>query len=267
MLALSSAAVATTLERIHSSRQLGPAGRRPLRLLAEKVEDRAQLPELVAAGFELFQGYGLDRPETVHSGHRTVMLQVLSDLYRPDLEIAQGGDTISHDPSLAYALLRIVNSAATTRGTRISSLRHAVVMLGIDALGNWATLLLMTRVTGGSTEAVTPALVRAKLCERLAETWATSGAIGFTLGMLSSLPAVLGEPLPAIVDRLSLEPDVERALLHHRGPYGRIVACAEAYERGDHRALVELDAPPSLAVAALAGVAWARQVAETVRHD
>lgn len=272
VLALSEQELATTLERLDLGRPTGrpdggaagrATGRGNLRLLAEKVEDRAQLPALTKAGFELFQGYGLDRPETVQGGQRTATLQVLSDLYRPDVQIAEAVDTISHDPSLAYALLRIVNSAATNRGTRISSLRQAVVMLGLDALRNWATLLLMTRVSAGSTEAVAPALVRAKLCERLAETWGTSGAVGFTLGMLSSLPNILGEPLSAIVDRLSLEADVEQALLDHSGPLGRILACAEAYERGDSTTLSALDAPASLPDAALAGLVWARQITET----
>ncbi|MFO1428084.1 MAG: EAL domain-containing protein [Steroidobacteraceae bacterium] len=38
--------------------------RRPLRLLAEKVESREQFELRCAAGFDLFQGYFLQRPET-----------------------------------------------------------------------------------------------------------------------------------------------------------------------------------------------------------
>lgn len=243
--------------------RLGAAGRssqRRVRLLAEKVEDQNQIPALAAAGFELFQGYGLTRPQNIESGRRSVMLQVLADLHRPDLEIVAAVDTISTDPALTYALLRIVNSAAVSRGTRISSIRHAVVMLGIDALRNWATLLLMTRVTGGSAQAVVPALVRAKVCERLADAWGISGAVGFTLGMLSSLPDILAEPLPPIVARLSLDAEIEQALLEQTGPFGRVLECAMAYERGDLDALARLDAPPWLADATLAGVAWAQQV-------
>lgn len=262
LLALSDDELETTLARLDDCDRADGAGR--LRLLAEKVEERERLPQLTAAGFELFQGYALERPETVRGGQRTVMMEVLSELHRPDRDIGEVVEAISHDPSLAYALLRIVNSAATSRGTRISSLRHAVVMLGIDAVRNWATLLLMTRVSGGSVEAITPTLVRAKLTERIAEAWGVSGAVGFTLGMLASLPDVVGETLPTIVAGLSLEAEVERALLDHGGPYGRILACAAAYEAGDRQALTDLGAPASLADAALAGLVWARQVTTTL---
>lgn len=257
VLALSDIELASTLDRLAPANR---PNRRRIELLAEKVEDRAQLPALAASGFQLFQGFGLDRPKNIESGRRTVMLQVLADLHRPDLEIVDAVDTISQDPGLTYALLRIVNSAAVSRGARISSIRHAVVMLGIDPLRNWATLLLMTRVTGGSPQAVIPALVRAKICERLADAWGVSGAIGFTLGMLSSLPDILAEPVEPIVARLSLDTEVERALLERAGSYGRVLECAEAYERGDQAALVRLDAPWWLADAALAGLAWAQRV-------
>ncbi len=257
VLALSENELAETVDRLGAAER---SSQRGVQLLAEKVEDRGQLPTLVEAGFELFQGFGLTRPQNIESGRRSVMLQVLADLHRPDLEIVAAVDTISTDPALTYALLRIVNSAAVNRGTRISSIRHAVVMLGIDALRNWATLLLMTRVSGGSAQAVVPALVRAKVCERLADAFGVSGAVGFTLGMLSSLPDILAEPLAPIVARLALDAEVEQALLEHAGPYGRVLECAVAYEQGDRTTLDRLDAPPWMADATLAGVAWAQRV-------
>ena len=255
VLALTGDDLARTLDRLH---------RHPARLLAEKIEDREQLPALLDAGFELFQGYGLDRPRVVSTARRAVMLQVMSELHRPDLEIADVVDIVSRDPSLAYALLRIVNSASMTRGSRISSLQHAVVLLGIAALRDWATLLLMTRVAAGSTSAMTAALVRAKLSERVAESMGMSGAVGFTLGMLSALPDILGEPMAAILDRLSLEPDVELALLEHSGPYGPVLACVSAYERGDRPALVALGGSASLADAYLESTAWAHRISATI---
>jgi EAL and modified HD-GYP domain-containing signal transduction protein len=238
------------------------------RLLAEKIEDREDVPHLINQGFELFQGYGLDKPQLVHStkasSNRTIMLQVMSELFKPDLEIREVADTISHDPSLAYALLRIVNSAAMRRAYRISSLQHAVVMLGIDALRNWATMLLMTRVSDGSSTSLTKALVRAKLSERVAVEAGGHEAIGFTVGLLSALPELMGESLPAIVERLSLDPIVEDALLYQEGPYGRLLSWVLAYEAGDETRLIKLGAPSRLATAFLESMAWAHNISTTI---
>ncbi len=54
--------------------------------------------------------------------------------------------------------------------------------------------------------------------------------------------------------------EVEQALLEHAGPYGRVLECAVAYEQGDRTTLDRLDAPPWMADATLAGVAWAQRV-------
>ena len=259
LLALSGDELDRTLARIR---------RHGCRLLAEKVEDRADVPGLIEQGFELFQGYGLDRPQIVQSsranGSRTIMLQVMSDLYRPDIDITTVVDTISHDPSLAYAVLRIVNSAALRRSAHISSLQHAVVMLGIDALRNWVTMLLMTRVADGSSASFTRALVRAKLSERVAGHAGVDGAVGFTLGLLSALPELMGQPLADILEHLSLDPEVEEGLLARGGRCGQLLSWVLAYEDGDETALIDLGAPSELAGAYLESMAWANSISTMV---
>ena len=105
-------------------------------LLAEKVETVEQLRGLRDMGFEYFQGFALQRPTTVRGQatgvNKTSLLQILSEAHDPNATAAGLVDTVSRDPSIAYALLRILNSAHLSLATKVDSLRQALVLLGID---------------------------------------------------------------------------------------------------------------------------------------
>ena len=84
-------------------------------LLAEKVETADQIDELREMGFEYFQGFALQRPTTVRArsdgrqpgGAGADPLRAA----RPRVTTADLVDTVGRDPSIVYALLRILNSA------------------------------------------------------------------------------------------------------------------------------------------------------------
>lgn len=234
-----------------------------VKLLAEKVEDASRIDALRAMGFELFQGYALDRPAVVRSArtssNRIVLLQVVAELYRPETEFDDLVEIISRDPMLVYALLRIVNSASFAQRSRVESMRQALVLLGMDGLRNWATIILMTRLNDGSPAVMMRVLVRAKMCERAGRILGLSGASAFTVGLLSALPDVIGEPLAQILERISLEPAVERALLDREGAYGDLLTAVLAYEESDDEVLLQTKASSVLAPAFLESVAWARK--------
>ena len=84
------------------------------------------------------------------------------------------------------------------------------------------------------------------------------------VGLLSSLDLLFNEPLPALVQKMALEPDIKAALLHHHGPLGQILATTLAYEDGSRRAAPH---PPggggggvALAQTYLAAVGWSLQM-------
>jgi EAL and modified HD-GYP domain-containing signal transduction protein len=73
-------------------------------LLAEKVEDKAMYEFCKALGFDLFQGYYLERP-TIIQGHNVVgnkhtLLNLISQLCKEDVSVQEVSDLISSDPSL-----------------------------------------------------------------------------------------------------------------------------------------------------------------------
>jgi c-di-GMP phosphodiesterase len=250
-------------ELAHQIELLRPFG---VTLLAEKIEAAEQVQELRAMGFEFFQGFALQRPTTIHARatgvNKAVLVEILSGLHEPEVSATDLVDTVGRDPSIAYALLRILNSAHFSLERTVASLHQALVLLGIDGLRNWTTMMVMSRLASDSAEAFSSALIRAKMCELSASSNAgAEPAVAFTAGLLSALPGILGRALPDVVDELALAPELRSALLEHRGPVGQVLGWVLAYEARDREELARLGAPPLIAHAFIEAVQWSSELA------
>ncbi|MBK5936401.1 hypothetical protein CCR81_06220 [Halorhodospira halophila] len=75
-------------------------------LLAEKVETHQMFELCRKAGFNFFQGFFLSRPLTLRgqslSTDRGAILELLAELYKPELDIGRVEHLIIHDLSLSY---------------------------------------------------------------------------------------------------------------------------------------------------------------------
>ena len=135
--------------------------------------------------------------------------------------------------ALSYRLLRAVNTAASGRGRRITSMQQAVRLLGVTAITRWTTLMLLTEVRDKPSELLTLAMVRATMCERLAQTLAPQHTAScFLVGLCSVLDALLDRPMSAVLRALPLAEEIQGALLDHTGSLGAILHSVLAYERG-----------------------------------
>jgi EAL and modified HD-GYP domain-containing signal transduction protein len=248
----------------------------PVKLLAEKVEDHAQARRCADMGFDLFQGYYFARPEVL-SGKRAdvskmALLQILV-LMMGDAENEEIEKAFKEHATLSYNLLRIVNSAGAGLMTKVSSIKHGLMVIGRRTLQRWVQLLLYA--SGKEGVAANPlmrlAATRAKLMELIVQQEQPKNRDyadrAFMTGMLSLLDTLLGEPLPGILGRISLDEQVEAALLWRAGELGKLLDVCEITETGDLAALQEkLQANPRLTLAALntaqlEALGWANSIA------
>lgn len=222
-----------------------------LTVLAECVETVEQLQMCTRIGCTLFQGYVFSRPETLAgramSVEQVTILKILGMLMDDRVSEAKLEEAFQSHPTLSYALLRIVNSAAV--GTRsVTSIPHAMRIIGRTALSRWLHVMLVATVASRSPlahEAVQQALVRARFCELMTQA-TTSGdpAAQFMVGLLSRLDVLLGMPLEEILERLPVRPEVRSALLQGTGTHARTLQMAIAYENADWETVAKF-APPS----------------------
>lgn len=206
--------------------------------LAEKVESRAQFVTCRDAGIQLFQGYFLYKPETFY-GRRVAVnclaaVQLLAELHGMDWSRREVERLIASDAGLSYKLLRAVQTASLYATHRVSSLSQAIVVLGRDQLMHILSLIMMSRFRGRPVELMRNALLRARLCERLAE---LAGSVDcgayFMVGLLSLMPAMLGEPAEETIGSLPLGTEVRDALLTRAGDLGGALDCVVAIEEGE----------------------------------
>ena len=208
------------------------------KLLAEKVETHEDFELCHELGFDLFQGYFLCRPKVVRgrgiASSRLSTLRLVGRLNEPGAEVGEIEALIAHDVGLSYRLLRYINSAFFGLRREITSVRQVLVLLGLDNIRRWATLLALATVEDKPVELLVTALTRARLCELLAPAFppADPGSL-FTIGLFSVVDAIMDTPMGEVLESLPFSEDVRVALLRLEGPMGEALRCALACERGD----------------------------------
>jgi len=224
--------------------------RKPIQVLAEKVETREQFERCHKMGFDLFQGFYFARP-TVITGTRLdparAALMKLLNLIRQDVDTDDLCESIKLYPNIGVNVLRLVNSAAMTRATRIGTVRDAVNFIGRRHLQRWFNVLLFAGddKAGLSSPLLQTAAKRGRLMELLAhEAPQTDGSAkeesAFLVGMVSMLDALLNQPLEAVVAELHIDEELRDALLEHTGRLGSLLQIAERFESGDFTTVEEL---------------------------
>jgi EAL and modified HD-GYP domain-containing signal transduction protein len=224
---------------------------RNVMLLAEKVETTQQYQECLSLGFELFQGYFFARPAVLNTKRvdvaGTTLLKLLQ-LVCSDAEFEEIEETFKHNPTLTYNLLRLVNSVVIGMKEKIRTLRHALVVLGMQQLKRWVQLALFASeaVGGAGNPLMETAAIRGRLMELLSRNQ-LDGCKGkdysdsaFMTGVLSLIDVLFESPMVEILDQLNLTEDVRCALIAREGHLGRLLLLTERLENLDFRNLQKL---------------------------
>ena len=229
--------------------QVAALAKYPVKLIAEKVETRAEFQICQKLNFAYFQGYHFAHPETlsakvINPAHATV-LDLLNKV-RNNADIKEIETGFKRDVALSFKLLRYINSVGFGLSCEIQSIRHALTILGYSQLYRWLTLLVATAGDGSTPPALMKnAITRGRLTELLGE-----GFLGksdrdnlFIVGIFSMLDAMLEMPMDDILEKLFLPETIGEALLTRQGIYGPFLALAEACEGDDIKQIEELSLP------------------------
>ena len=246
--------------------------------LAEKVESRQEFNAAVKKGYALFQGYFFSKPVIVAGKDiPTIKLnyvQMVNEVNHLELDFYALEKVIKQDTSLCYTLLNYINSAYFGLRERITSIRHALVLLGEGEVRKWASLVLFTFIGDDNPpEVIVTSLIRARLSELIAPLAGIAGAASelFLMGMFSMLDVLVGRPLGDVLTAMRLSDDVKNALLGRGGRYKNVFDLVVNYQSGrweqflaDAKKLsVDEAKVPALYLQALE---WADQVASLKRQ-
>ncbi|MGI0117790.1 EAL and HDOD domain-containing protein [Zooshikella sp. RANM57] len=207
-----------------------------VKTLAEKVETYGMLSFCREAGFDLFQGYFLCKPEQVH-GHRlesnkAIVMQLLAKLQNPDVEVSELESIIDKDPTIAIKILRLVNSAYYRRTRTVESIKQAITMLGITQIRNLVIMLKLSTLVDKPNELIVLALQRALMCQLMSRHIKGSDPSQyFLVGLLSMLDAFFDQTLESVLSSLALPDEHIDAALHYKGIMGFILSTTILYEQ------------------------------------
>jgi len=153
--------------------------------------------------------------------------------------------TLKRDPSLAFKLMRYINSPAFGLSVEISSFRHAIMMLGYQRLKRWLALLLATASKDTNLKPVMFAAVRrGLLMEELVRGSGDDEMRNemFICGVFSLLDRMFKQPFSELMRTIPVPERVYQALVDGTGPYQpyfELVRAIEAESLFDFRAAAD----------------------------
>lgn len=203
--------------------------RKQKQLLAEKVETHEAYEEAKERGYQFFQGYFFCKPQMFARKAVTVdqqvYLRLVAQVSEPQIDFERLESLFRQDPGLSMRLLNYLNSAAMGVRERITSIRHALALLGEAPLRRWAlAFAIMSAASDKPRELVRTCLVRARCAEVIA-TEARVGVSGFEAfltGLFSALDVMLDQPMEEAVRPLPVSPEVKAALIEEAGALGAL---------------------------------------------
>lgn len=207
------------------TKELNELKSKGLTILAEKVEDLAMFELCKKLGFDLFQGYFLQRPEIINgkkiNSASSRSIELVNALQNNDISISEITKLVSVNPQLSYQLLRILNSPICGITKTISSIQEAIVFIGLVQLKKWALLLTFTSSTKLPMTLLKILLTRGRCCQLLAKSKHSKRTdSAFMVGILSGIDAVFNVEKSIILNEIALDNDVLDAIMTQSGDLG-----------------------------------------------
>ncbi|MHA7878673.1 MAG: EAL and HDOD domain-containing protein [Saccharospirillum sp.] len=219
-------------------------------LIAHRVENQAQFDRCLSAGFDWFQGYFYAEPMTVPGisrqgdANRQILLRILQELHQDEPDIQKLTSWLTQLPHAILLLLKRANAAGAAGVRSIENVSEALMRLGLADIKTLIASLLMTDMGAHSRLLLPDVLTRAAFCRLVAQSQPNLEAdTGFSVGLLSQLPMLLGMSLDELLAQVRVSPAIEQALRHRQGDYGKLLRLAEAFEQAtlsqQNRALID----------------------------
>jgi len=154
---------------------------------------------------------------------------------REELDLKAIGQVIKREASLAYRLLRYLNSPAFALRTDVRSIPHALSLLGESGVRKWVSLVTVAAMGEDKPgELVMLPLVRARFCELLAPLAGMRANENdlFLMGLLSAMDAILDMPLAKVLAEVPVNREIKDALMGKAGPFRSVYEVVMNYEAG-----------------------------------
>jgi c-di-GMP phosphodiesterase len=213
-------------------------GGKPLRRFFIGSDGPAMSAGALRAGFSAVVGWptgdapGPDtKAKAVPAGVTTVVdLMQRVDRQEPAEKLEA---VVRNDPTLAFRLMRYLNSPGFGLSVEISSFRHALMILGYQRLKRWLALLVTSAIDDPDMKPLMQLAVRRGLVmEEIARPGGDDALRNelFICGVFSTLDRMMGQPFEQLLKSIPVQESVATALVHETGPLAPFLTLARAIE-------------------------------------
>ncbi len=215
-----------------------PGGGRPVTPVYAGIRSTADAQLAFERGAVAVLGWPHDDPAPAPNSRNAVAadITVVMELIQgvdAEWPVARLEATLKRDPTLAFRLMRYLNSPAFGMSIEINSFGHALMLLGYGRLKRWLVLLLASASKDPKARPVMHAAVRRGLImEELVRPQGDRDLSGemFICGVFSLLDRLLQQPFDSLLANVPVPERVQQALRGEGGPHGPYLDLVRAME-------------------------------------
>ncbi|MDR2595238.1 MAG: HDOD domain-containing protein [Fibromonadaceae bacterium] len=216
-----------------------------IQVISEGLETMSDFKHSNKVGSDLHQGFFFAKSEAKTTikmkidtmGALHVLNRISGNYLDQDLGVLE--QEFKKYPDLTVNLLKYLNSAHFGMRTEITSIKHALTMLGISKLKRWLLVLAYDNNKEVSLERsplLINAMMRASFFGDIAKKlrWSADRAEkAYLMGLISHLDALYETSFENILEQISLDPEISKALLNGEGVMGLLLNIITIIEKGD----------------------------------
>ena len=239
------------------------------------VRSMAQMTEAFGRGAIAVLGWPIDdnapSKPTTSRGAQPELSAIVELINRVDRQepIDRLEAVMKNDPTMAFKLMRYINSPAFGLSVEVTSFRHAIMLIGYQRLKRWLALLLAAGSRDSNSRPLIFAAVRRGLV--MEELGRDSGCDEdkrselFICGVFSLLDRLMQQPFADLLKSIPTSDAVRAVLVHGNGPLMPFLTLVQAVESAsiyDIRAAADnlLMTVPAVNRAVLRALVAARQL-------
>ena len=219
--------------------------------IVTEIDNEETYKMAIDLGADALEGtYVADRMAT--KAHSSAYLQsnffrLMVAVTRDEPNVEEVEQLIATDAGLTFGLLKIANSVYFALNNRATTIRQAIMTLGLSQLKQWIYLLSASsadnKMDPASEELLKRSFLRANFSSELmnhAKDMPINRSEAYLLGMFSTLNYLIDAPLEEILAEVPVAEEIKAALLRKEGRCGKLYELILSYEAADWHSITVL---------------------------